>query len=403
MTQGIIHDSKLHVLMVSTEYPPMVGGVGRYAANLSSALRESGIKVDVVCNDAGKGDFYGISPSNQYNSEVLFDIVKEAKPDLVHVQYEHGLYGLSLDPINPKKSNTNIDNFYDKCDVPIVTTFHSGYTYKQWMSLVAPLNMTGRDSKFHIYTRMLSQYWKHLLNYWSFHLLNTGKIGSNRYGLVFSKYLSKRIPGTHVIYHRSESLLPKFVSKNQARRQFSIPGNYKIALALGFATKTKGWDLLNKMKVPEGWKIVVNSSKNHYNIEATKFEFESHHVIDLKGYLSDIELSYLLHSADILLLPYTVSSASGVMFDGLGHGLPFISSDIPFFREFSDIGLGITVSRNAEEFSRALSKMDNQYESYKLNVDRFKRKIVWTKIAEMHKMLYRTMVEEKLAGFGLNC
>lgn len=91
------------------------------------------------------------------------------------------------------------------------------------------------------------------------------------------------------------------------------------------------------------------------------------------------------------------------MFDGLGHGLPFISSDIPFFTEFSDIGLGITVCRNAEEFSRALSKMDNQYESYKLNVDRFKRKIVWTKIAEMHKMLYRTMVEEKLAGFGLNC
>lgn len=216
--------------------------------------------------------------------------------------------------------------------------------------------------------------------------------------------MSKRIPGTHVIYHGSESLLPKFVSKNQARRQFSIPENYKIALALGFATKTKGWDLLNKMKVPEGWKIVVNSSKNHYNTEATKFEFESHHVIDLKkGYLSDQELSYLLHSADILLLPYTVSSASGVMFDGLGHGLPFISSDIPFFREFSDIGLGITVSRNAEEFSRALSKMGNQYESYKLNVDRFKRKLVWTKIAEMHKMLYRTIVEEKLAGFGVNC
>jgi glycosyltransferase involved in cell wall biosynthesis len=148
--------------MVSTEYPPMVGGVGRYAANLSRALRESGIKVDVVCNDAGKGDFYGISPSNQYNSEVLLDIVKEAKPDLVHVQYEHGLYGLSLDPINPKKTNTNIDNFYDKCDVPIVTTFHSGYTYKQWMSLVAPLNMTCRDSKFQIYTRMLRQYCKHL-------------------------------------------------------------------------------------------------------------------------------------------------------------------------------------------------------------------------------------------------
>jgi hypothetical protein len=63
---------------------------------------------------------------------------------------------------------------------------------------------------------------------------------------------------------------------------------------------------------------VINSSKNHYNTETTKFEFENHNLLDLKkDNLSDMELSCLLHSADILLLPYTVSSASGVMFDGL--------------------------------------------------------------------------------------
>ena len=149
---------------------------------------------------------------------------------------------------------------------------------------------------------------------------------------------------------------------------------------------------------------MINSSKNHYNTETTKFEFENHNLLDLKkGNLSDIELSYLLHSADMLFLPYTVSSASGVMFDGLGHGQPFISSDIPFFREFSEMGLGITVSREAEEFSRAISKLDRQYEAYKLNVYRFKQKIVWRKIAEMHNALYRTTVEQKLAGFMVEC
>ena len=66
------------------------------------------------------------------------------------------------------------------------------------------------------------------------------------------------------------------------------------------------------------------------------------------------------------------------------------------------MGLGITVSRNANEFSRALSKMDSQYETFKLNVDRFKQKIVWSKIAEMHKALYKTMAEEKLAGIMVN-
>lgn len=39
-----------------------------------------------VCNEMGKGDFNGISPSNQYNLGVLLDIVNKTKPNLVHVQ-----------------------------------------------------------------------------------------------------------------------------------------------------------------------------------------------------------------------------------------------------------------------------------------------------------------------------
>ena len=34
MTQWINYDVKLYVLMVSPEYPPIAGGVGRYTANL---------------------------------------------------------------------------------------------------------------------------------------------------------------------------------------------------------------------------------------------------------------------------------------------------------------------------------------------------------------------------------
>ena len=36
------------------------------------------------------------------------------------------------------------------------------------------------------------------------------------------------------------------------------------------------------------------------------------------------------------------------MFDGLAHGLPFIASDLEFFREFSSMGLGITVKRTVK-------------------------------------------------------
>jgi hypothetical protein len=266
--------------MVSTEYPPMQGGVGRYCKNLVDALREQGVEVLVICNEEGAGDLKGISPSNQKNSQVLLRLVQETRPDLVHVQYEHGLYGIHLDPVNPRKTGTNIEQFYQDCTTPIVTTFHSAYTFKQWMNLVVPLR-SNRFGRFETFLRMLYDYWTHLLNYRSFGLLNRSKIGPKRAGIVFSNYLVRLIPGSRLIYHGAEpAFLPPF-DKKAARRIFSLPEFGKIALATGFMTATKGWDIINRMKLPVGWKIVVNTSRNHYNMESPTTKLENRNIIEL--------------------------------------------------------------------------------------------------------------------------
>ena len=68
-------------------------------------------------------------------------------------------------------------------------------------------------------------------------------------------------------------------NKLKARKSFSLPGgeegggggegeNTRIALALGYKTSNKGWDILGKIRLPQGWKIVINSSKSHYNTES---------------------------------------------------------------------------------------------------------------------------------------
>lgn len=101
----------MRILMISTEYPPMQGGVGRYTKKLVDSLRSERLKVFVVCNENGKGDFNGISPNNQDNSKVLLNIVNEVEPEVVHVQYEPALYGIHLHPINPRKTQTNIEYF----------------------------------------------------------------------------------------------------------------------------------------------------------------------------------------------------------------------------------------------------------------------------------------------------
>jgi len=378
--------------MISTEYPPMQGGVGRYTKKLVDSLRSERLKVFVVCNENGKGDFNGISPNNQDNSKVLLNIVNEVEPEVVHVQYEPALYGIHLHPINPRKTQTNIELFYRECKVPIVTTFHSAYTFTEWMRLVVPLK-NRRFGRLGTFLRMMYDYWTHLLNYSSFNLLNKQKIGSNKAGVVLSNYLANIIPGSTLIYHGAEPATSSPLNRQETRKMFSLPEHSNIALAVGFTTATKGWDVIAKMKVPKGWNVVINTSRNHYGKEKLNDKFENPSVIRLnRGFLNDTELSLLFYSADALILPYKVSSGSGVMYDGLAHGLPFISSKLDFFKEFSNMGLGIMVNRNPDEFSQALLKLKVDYKQYKDAVMNFRKNLLWKDVANKHILLYKSII-----------
>jgi glycosyltransferase involved in cell wall biosynthesis len=382
----------MRILMISTEYPPMQGGVGRYTKKLVDSLRSEGLKVFVVCNENGKGDFNGISPNNQDNSKVLLNIVKEVEPEVVHVQYEPGLYGIHLHPINPRKTQTNIELFYRECKVPIVTTFHSAYTFSEWMRLVVPFN-NRRFGRLGTFLRMMYDYWTHLLNHSSFNLLNKQKIGSNKAGVVLSNYLANIIPGSTLIYHGAEPATSSPLNRQETRKMFSLPEHTNIALAVGFTTATKGWDVIGKMKVPKGWNVVINTSRNHYGREKLNDKFENPSVIRLnRGFLNDTELSLLFYSVDALILPYKVSSGSGVMYDGLAHGLPFISSKLDFFKEFASMGLGIMVNRNPDEFSQALLKLKVDYKQYKDAVMNFRKNLLWKDVANKHILLYNSII-----------
>ena len=196
-----------------------------------------------------------------------------------------------------------------------------------------------------------------------------------------------------MIYHGAEPSVWPPPKKKEARQIFSLPEETNIALASGFITATKGWDIIRRMKIPEGWKIVINSSRNHYNKERHDITFDNPGVIDLqKGFLDDRQHSLLFHSADALILPYRVSACSGVMFDGFAHRLPFVSSNIDFFREFSEMGLGLSVKRDPLEFSNALLKLERNMEKYKSAVETFSKNLTWEEVSKNHISLYNLIL-----------
>lgn len=390
--------------MVCPEYPPMTGGIGRFTANLSEQLKKLGVEVYIVCDENGNGDFRGLSPTNSQNSEALLKVVHETSPDLIHIQFEPGLYGLQIDPKNPRICKTYIDSFYSDCKhTPIVTTFHSGFPLSQWISSSTLVKKHGKIGRFGIPARFLVRFWKYALSYQAFKRLNTKKIWMSDGSIVFSKYMNELLGGGQVIYHGAEPSLCRTPTKKEARAYFSLPSEGRIALAVGFRTTTKGWDIIKDMRIPDNWMIVTNSSKGYYNRETYDVHWpvdtnsKGHKgIIDLKrGYLDEIEFSMLLYASDLLLLPYKVTAGSGVMFDGLAHGLPFIATNLKFFKEFADKDLGITVRRRAEKFSNAIAEIDLNYSQYVDSINSFKCKLKWNVVAGQHLTLYESITRNR--------
>ena len=94
------------------------------------------------------------------------------------------------------------------------------------------------------------RYWKRIINYNSFHNLNKKKVAKSAASIVFSDYMSKMIGGGQVILHGAESNSTLGKGKMEARKVFNLPQENRIALALGFVTVTKGWDILEKDERP---------------------------------------------------------------------------------------------------------------------------------------------------------
>jgi glycosyltransferase involved in cell wall biosynthesis len=422
---------KIRILMVSPEYPPINGGVGRYTYNLVRELKRQGLEVYVVCNNSGKGDYIGLSPNNIHNSELLLDLVNKIKPDVVHIQYEPGLYGLTLHSFIPNSIHTTIDTFYNKCKIPIVTTFHSEYDFKQWMKIPqikinkkesSSISVKSTDDKKYKFLSSLKDnldniytYWKYLINYEAFRNQNKEKLLKSNAGIVFSDYMktiigtkksNKRLSSSKVklLYHGAEPAASiEGISKKDARTRFpSLPQKDidRIVLAFGFMTVAKGWDIIEKMKVPYNWTIVINSSVNHTtgeriqlgNLMSVKGANGNHRIINLsQDYLSEEDLSVLLIASDAVLLPYKLTSGSGVMFDALGHGIPFIASNLPFFKEFASKGLGITAKRTPNAFADALSELDRNYDKYQKAIEGFKKYLEWNIVARNHIEIYNSI------------
>lgn len=376
----------------------MQGGVGRYTSNLVHALSNKA-EVVVVCNKSNvnnEDNVYSLISTGDYdNSNAILKLMKDIRPDIVHIQYENALYerGTTLSGIVKNRISyspkTTLDKFYLTSSVPTVTTLHTVYPYDEYIAYVRE-RIHEKEGRF----RFLPVRFRAPIRRWVFDK------GYNLFTHItkFSNEIINLARATHdivgrgrVIYHGGEPI-PSDASREELREEFGLPRDKMLLLAFGYADSSKGLEILSKVELPHDWVIVTKQTKHYRSLDKT-VNVQNGINLDL-GYMNEYSMSKLFFACDAIVLPYEIVAISGVMFDALAHGLPFVASNLTFFREFAEQGLGVVSHREPKSLSNAINLLSSDYEKFRRNVENFRPELRWDMVASKHMEVYLELIDD---------
>jgi glycosyltransferase involved in cell wall biosynthesis len=405
----------MKILLVSGEYPPMKGGVGRYTYNLAREMaKRSDVDVSVAISapsgresDSNNGSsrvaIYGniTKKGDKRNSYRLLKVVSEIKPDIVNIQYERGLYEVDTTirhTIWRLAHGSTLNQFYKECPIPTVSTLHTVFPQDEYQAYVKERSLR-KEGRFGFLPMPLRAAIRRTVMTKRYDLLLEVVRLSDEI-ISPAKTIQDVIKRGTVIYHGAQPAVQGHGpttedDRYRYRSELGLPLDRKLLLAFGYAGSYKGFDVLTQLHLPDGWSLVVKQTKHERGFEKPIDISKSgdNSIISLQlGYLDDIMLSKLFLACDAIIFPYRIVSISGVMFDALAHGLPFIASDLRFFKEFADIGLGIACKRDSISFDQAMHTLANSYDNYKRKVEQFSPNLQWSNVAQKHIELFSRLI-----------
>ena len=158
--------------------------------------------------------------------------------------------------------------------------------------------------------------------------------------------------------------------------------NSKNLLFLGRIDKYKGVELLMRSAVQaENYfdKLII-AGKSQY-----KVKYVRHSKIEVKDkYLTEEEIGILLSWADILILPYTEATQSGVITLGIFAELPMICTRVGGFSEQLAEDECFWITPNEKDLILSIQEIFNnpvRYREIKMKLKNKKKELSWSKIA----------------------
>lgn len=187
------------------------------------------------------------------------------------------------------------------------------------------------------------------------------------------------------------------VSKEKARKYLGIPHNHRALLCFGFIRKNRGYEyLLEAVKDMENTIVVIAGKLEDKDVYRDLLTYEKRlpQLRLFAKWIPDEEIQYYFNASDIVVLPYTDITTSGVIPLAYAFSRPVITTNIGGLKDIVNDDTGAIVPakdvealRNAIEniFSRDLLAMGKCAFEYS------RKELSWERNVQKIKELYELM------------
>ncbi len=164
-----------------------------------------------------------------------------------------------------------------------------------------------------------------------------------------------------VVHHPVYPQFRTTASRDEARKQFGIAPDARVALLFGALRPYKGTDIFAQAltKLPDITGIIAGEIWDEaLGTQLRDLAAKHQNIRLIDRYFGNDEGALLFAACDVTVLPYRSVTGSGAAMAALGAGKPLVASDLPLFRElFAPPLATFFTAGNPADLARALTEV----------------------------------------------